>query len=108
MVLLTYLAVILLGIPFGMLNTVGYRLMWGWFITPVFGVAVPSYWLMYGLLMCVSALFLGLHVAIHSAGCSHKGDSEFDAFKSFFTTAGTTMVLLWTTVLMGYVVHLLV
>ncbi len=29
-------------------------ILWGWFVTPQFGVAVPAFWMIFGLLLFVS------------------------------------------------------
>jgi hypothetical protein len=47
------LVVVALFIPSALLNAWALRILWGWFITPEFGLAVPGYWMAAGLSMTV-------------------------------------------------------
>lgn len=46
-------AIILLSLPFAWWNAIWGQFLWGWFVTPLFGIAVPSIWLLAGFFLTV-------------------------------------------------------
>ena len=74
----------------------GYRLMWGWFATPVFGVPVPSFVMMAGL-----TLFVSLFTA-------HNNVKEESSLEVLVHGVLLRIVFVWLIVGFGYVFHLFV
>lgn len=84
-------SVLLFGLA--VFNTFVLYLLWGWFLTPVFHVATPSFALLYGLMLLVSYT--------HPI---RKEDSESGVADKIAASLAKSCVFL----LVGYIVHLFV
>ena len=72
--------------------------MWTWFVTPTFGVAVPSFWMLVGLMMTVN--FFTFH--IKAADLEEREGSVLGlAVKIFFIKSFASLIALG----VAYLVH---
>jgi len=79
--------------------------LWSWFITPIFGMNVPSFWLLYGALIFWHHISLRItHVDLMHA--AQLESEEKDALPYILAMAHVGLGTMW--LLTGWIVHLLV
>lgn len=85
---------LVVGMALGAAVVPAYQLMWGWFVTPTFGIEVPKFGLMWGLLM-----FIGL--------LTHRSSKEDDDVEEAFKRSIGITIVVWLVCGMSKLVHIL-
>lgn len=79
------------GVSFGTrcINALMFIPMWKWVVTPAFGIAVPGYWLVVGLLTMIGLL----HINITFDDVFNSDGRDADKLVVYALTAGLTHVV---------------